>query len=75
MEIILNHNTKQTGDSMLYDYIFKCIEIVCIDNIKLNKSDYIDLLKFVYYYNNIKSLNWFHINLIKDILYIKGKEE
>lgn len=71
MEYIQNHNIKQTEDFMLYDYIFKCIEIVCIDNIELNKKDYFSLLNFLYNYKITNDLDYIRFKLMEDILYIK----
>ena len=74
MEYIQNRNIKTIEDFTLSDLIFKCIEIVCVDNIKLDKKDYFSLLNFLYNYKITNDLDFIKFKLMEDILFIKELE-
>lgn len=65
MEPLTNHIIYLTEDFMLYNLyiLFKCIEIICIEDIKLSEDDYKSLLEFLYNYRGN-----FKVDLMIDIL-------
>lgn len=73
MEFLTNHNIKQTNDFILSN-LFKCIEIICIEDIDLNKDNYLNILNFLKEIKNTCNFDNFYLKLLSDIILIKSQE-